>query len=294
MKTILVPTDFSEPAANALQYAAALASQVRGKLILVHVIHKSGSLVNSGAVLPAGGPVDEEYPEKLNQISKTLQLENGLQIEVEAICRYGNLVATLKELVAAKSVDLVVMGTKGANNFLEKLVGTNTAGFMKKAACPVLAIPTQARFSGIKTIAYASDFESEAKTFLQQLFRFAALFKAQVAIVNIISEDQLNIFSNHRVMREIIREFAGQNYSLAQILENDVVTGLQDFVRESQAQVLAVAIHERGFLEGLFHKSVSRQLVYHPTLPLLALPEKSSKAPLSTGQHTQTKIRAGK
>ena len=284
MKTILVPTDFSENATNALNYAAGLASQVRGKLIIVHIINLPVNSIISGVMIPPDAQLMEDGKNELERLSKELRLENSFRFEVETICLYGYFLANLNELVKVKAVDLVVMGTKGATNFLDKLIGTNTSEFIQIATCPVLAIPSGATYTGMKHIAYASDFECEEKTYLQQLFSIAEPFQSEVSIINILTERQLNIFSDNQVIRSITHDFPDKKYSLAQILENNVIDGIQGFVKDNQVNVLAVSIHERSFFESLFHKSISQQLIYHPQVPLLALPDIKSLKYVSTPQ----------
>jgi len=284
MKTILVPTDFSDNATNALNYAAALSSQVRGKLIIAHIINLPVTPIESGFIISTNTQLEEDYKQELNRLSKELRLENGFRFEVETVCQYGYLMANLNELVKTENVDLVVMGTKGATNFLDKLIGTNTSEFIKIAACPVLAIPSEATFTGFKHIAYASDFESDETVFLQQLFDIAEPFGADVSVINIQSERQLNIFSDNQVIRDIAKKFPDYNYSIAQIQDYNIIEGLHEFVHDNNSDIIAVSIHERSFLENLFHISISKKLVCHTTLPLLALPEKPYRKMLFTAK----------
>lgn len=283
MKTLLVPTDFSENATNALQYAAALAGHFRGKIVIAHFMTLPVTPLESGAVIGADPRLEADCQQELDRLSKELRLENGFRFDVETICQYGPLVASLHDLVKTKAVDLVVMGTKGAANFLDKLVGTNTADFIKVAACPVLAIPSQAKYAGIRNIAYASDFEDEEKIFLQQLFGFAGSFDCNVSIVNIFTGDEPQDLAQNPTVREILQDFPDQNYYIFQISKDDVIEGLHEYMKEKRTDVLAVSIHERTFFEVLFHKSISKQLIYHTALPLLALPEKPYKAPVLPG-----------
>jgi len=274
MKTIIVPTDFSDNATHAVRYAAALANQVKAKLIIVHIINLPITpLGNSTLILP-DVQMNEDFHPALNKLSKELQLSDGVDLEIETICQYGYFSANLNEILKSKAADLVVMGTKGATNFLDKLVGTSTSLFIKMMACPVLAIPSEAVFSGIKNIAYASDFECEETIYLQQLFGIAEPLQAEVSIINIQTERQLNIFSDNQVIRAITKNFPNNNFSIAQIQEKDIVEGLHEFTQDIQADVLAVSIHERSFIEDLFHTSISERLIYSSSLPLLALPEK--------------------
>jgi len=279
MKTILVPTDFSENATNVLNYAAALAKQIRDKIIIAHIINLPVTPLESGVFLSPNAQLKEDGQRELNIISRELRLENGFRFELETIFQYGYFLGSLAELVQTHVVDLVVMGTRGATKFLNKRVGTNTLEFIKMATCPVLAIPSGAVFSGIKQIAYASDFESEEPIFLQQLFGIAEHLQADVSIVNIITEHQLDILANGQVLQDINQIIPDKNYSVAQILENDVVKELHTYVQDNQVDVLAISVHERSFFEKLFQSSISKQLLYQPRMPLLALPDEPKQAP---------------
>jgi nucleotide-binding universal stress UspA family protein len=275
MKTILVPTDFSDYATNALYYAAALASQTKSRLVLVHAIAMD-------VIELPGNPFDLKpdlrlevyYLARLEQLASKVRVKHSTHLKVELLCVQGNILDHLNELVVQQEADLVVMGTKGANNKLQRLLGTNTARYIKQAVCPVLAIPVSAWYQGLKKIAYASDFDSQETIFLKQLFHFAKPLDAEVCIFNIKSENQLNLVGDNQVLQQIKRNFPDDRYSIAQLKENDVVSGIQAFIRENQTDMLALSVHKPDFLERLFHKSVSEKLVFQSSLPLLALPEK--------------------
>ncbi|KAA3435945.1 universal stress protein [Rufibacter hautae] len=274
MKTIIAPTDFSDNATNAVRYAAALAHQVKAKLVIVHIINLPSTPIEYGTPFLPCVQLEEGYAQELNRLSKGLQLSHGFGLEIETDCQYGHFLANLNETVKAKAADLVVMGTKGVTNFLDKLMGTNTSLFIRMMACPVLAIPSDAVFSGIRNIAYASGFDCGETIPLQRLFRIAEPLQAEVSIINVQTESQSNIFCDNHVIRDIAKNFPDKDLSIAQIQGKDIVGGLHQFMQDKQAEVLAVSIHMRSFFESLFHRSISGQLIASPSLPLLALPDK--------------------
>lgn len=280
MKTILVPTDFSENAHNALRYAGALASRLNARLILAHIIHLPVAPVESGMVIPVDLHLGEDFSEELNTLATDLRKELNRELDIETICQYGYLTGDLNTLVKTHQVDLVVMGTKGATNFLDKLIGTNSSEFSKTAHCPVLIVPAVAQYKDIQHIAYASDFEGEEGVFLRQLFAIAQLFHAQVSLINVVDRQELNLLSDTEMVEEVTTHFPGVVYSMAQIRIDDIVEGLHTFVAENNADLLAVSMHKRSFFDELFHASISRKLIYHTTLPLLTLPEKPYQMPL--------------
>jgi nucleotide-binding universal stress UspA family protein len=275
MKTILVPTDFSDNATNALYYAAALACHTQSRLVLAHAIAMDViELPGNPFDLKPDLRLETYYLDKLEQLASKVRVKNGIHLQVDTLCVHGNILDHLNKLVVDQEANLVVMGTKGAGNLLKRLLGTNTASYIKQAVCPVLAIPIAARFQGLKKIAYAADFENSDTTFLKQLFRFTQPLDAEVCIFNVKSEDQLDLVEDSQVVQQIKRSFPEQRYSIAQLKENNVVNGIQAFIHENQVDLLALSVHKPDLLEKVFHTSVSQELAFQTTLPLLALPEK--------------------
>jgi nucleotide-binding universal stress UspA family protein len=274
MKTILLPTDFSAPAIQAAKYAAALASQNRDKLLLVHVQAPETAGAPDGVLvsLPPDPRLEVYYQQKLRELAQQLQLDYGFLFQPETICAVGNLPEQLNEIIRREQVDLVVMGTKGAHQFLEKLIGTNTAGFIKQAICPVLIIPESAGYAGIKTIAYASDFDTGQAVYLQQLLAFAQPYTPTIYILNVVDVDKMGSVPDINILQQIQKKYPDINLSIAQTKEDDVVTGIRQFVQDNQVDILAVSVQIRPFQEEIFHHSITRQLAFGAPVPLLALP----------------------
>ncbi|WP_192820459.1 universal stress protein [Rufibacter sp. LB8] len=273
MNTILVPTDFSANALNAIQYASDMASVVKGKVILFHALHELiiSTPEEPNAVQP-GVLLQEGYLGELEKISRTIRLEHGFRFEVECICEPAPLYQTLSKLVVQHQVDLVVMGTKGASTFLDKLIGTNTRIVMEEVPCPVLAIPANVQFQGFNSITYASDFEKDEAPYLQQLLALAKPMAAVIQVLNIKTEEELDLVSDQQVVTDIEETLAGHAYQLTQVQADTVLKGVQAFQKKNHTEVLAVALEKRTFWEGFFHKSVSAELAYASTVPFLTLP----------------------
>jgi nucleotide-binding universal stress UspA family protein len=275
MKTIIIPTDFSENAANALHYAAALATQNNSKLVLLHAmpLETLTSMEGSEVALPPDPGLEVYYLNKLVQFGKQIREEKGFAFEMEAVCVYGPLPDNLNKLVCSKQADLVVMGTKGARKLTDSWLGTNAFNYLRQAECPVLVIPQQATFQGIKRLAYASDFDTEEESvYLRQLLAFAEPFAPQTFIVNVKSDEQLRVVSDRKMLRNIKALYPDYPFCFAQVREDDVAAALQEFVKDNQIDILAIGIQKRIFLERIFHHSVSRDLAFHSSGPILALP----------------------
>jgi nucleotide-binding universal stress UspA family protein len=294
MKKILVPTDFSENAANALVYAIQLVKLVNGKLIIFHnadfPLNYTGTNIFPGGDLGMG--IDPAYPagvlnnpelehiqqERINQLATRVRQDMGNTIPVKTFYKYGSFTDNLSEVIREEQADLVVMGTHGASTFLDRLVGTNTASVIKNSLVPVLAIPAEARFKPIKHIAYAVDLESDEDIFLDQLIAFAKPFGAIITLVHIKTENQPDKITDRMLLKELRTRYPGQYLQMTERQGKTVAQGLEEFIIESGSDLLAIGIHKHGFFHSVFHSTVPEQLVFHNTIPVVALPEIQMKA----------------
>jgi nucleotide-binding universal stress UspA family protein len=280
MKTILVPTDFSDHADNALYYAEALARQTNSRLILVHAIAREViELPGNPFSLKPDPRLEAYYLDKLDHLAGRIRAKQGSHLKVTTQCVHGNILEHLHELVRSQEADLVVMGTKGAHHLVQKLMGTHTARYLKQAICPVLAVPLSARYQGLKKIAYAADFESADTIFLRQLFLLAQPLQAEVCIFNIKNEEQLDLVDDSQILRQIKRNFPASRYSICQLKEKGVVAGIAAFIRDNPVDMLALGIHHHDLLDRIFESSVSETLAFQATVPLLGLPENPYRPP---------------
>ncbi|MGV3503498.1 MAG: universal stress protein [Adhaeribacter sp.] len=293
MKTLLVPTDFSDNANNALYYAAALASHCEGRLVLIHAIALDVvELPGNPFDLKPDMRLEAYFLAKLENLASKVRVKHGVSLQVDTRVVHGKILEHLNKVVISEQADLVVMGTKGAGNLVKRLMGTNTASYIRQALCPVLAIPVSAWYQDLKKIAYASDFETLETGFLKQLFHFAKPLHLDVCIFNVKSEDQLDLVPDSQILGQIKRAFPDESYSIAQLKGRDVIAGIQSFIKDNHMDILALSVHKPDFLEKLFHSSVSESVAFQTTIPVLALPEKPYRQPQQARRgHSQPQLK---
>ncbi len=243
---------------------------------MVHTVQVPASVMPEGLpLLSLDAQLIEDCEDELQKIGENVRNEFGSSFKVATFCLSGSLNPLVNELVKTQAVDLVVMGTHGAGNLLDTFLGTTTSSFIKAAHCPVLVVPAHATFTPILRMAYASDFETEETAYLKQLFPLASSLGAQVSIINIKSEKQLNIVSDYQALTRINKLFPQNRYSVSQLKHDDVLAGLKEFVLDNQIELLAVSIQDRGLLEELFHHSFTKELALRAFVPFLTLPANS-------------------
>jgi nucleotide-binding universal stress UspA family protein len=275
MKTILVPTDFSKNARNAIRFALELGRDLNARLLLFHVYQVSVPVSEVPLVLLPDYEIDRINQKKMKDLVRDVRKKAGETVEVEGKIGHGTTVARITDFVKTNKVDLVVMGTRGANSVLDRLLGTNTAALMKQAPCPVLAIPAHARYKGFREIIFASDHTTQKAVFSSFLLNLAQKFEAELVVLNVKKDHQGNVGNEIEVPVLIRANYPYDHYNFVSIVEDDPERGIEEFVRKSKPQLLAVTVRRRNFVKGFFHRSIINQLAYELPVPLLALPEET-------------------
>lgn len=290
MQTILVPTDFSDNAANALAYALSLARHLQGRIILFHnseipVTYGSTNLFGAGDLGLGTDPfvpgtalmspeLEKIYQARLDDLAADLRQQTGGSLPVSTIYQWGTLTANLNEIILQEKVSLVVMGTHGSSSFLDRLIGSTTVSVLQEVRQAVLAIPGGSSFQVPRKIVFAADLENDEQAYLAQALAFARAFGASLSLVHVNNKASADPAGQQRHLEALRQGFPDQPLPLVSLEEENIARGLDHLVGQEQADVIALGLHDRGFLASLFHDSVTEQLAYHSAVPLLGLPEK--------------------
>jgi len=143
MKTILVSTDFSNAAHNALEYAAHLAQHTGSKIILFHAYQRvltSADMV----VMETTDDLRVKCEELLHEEIETIQ--KNFSIEIEARIAMGSINPTILAASKAVAADFIIVGMKGSGKTVRKLLGSTGIAVSPKSHIPVICVPECRRF----------------------------------------------------------------------------------------------------------------------------------------------------
>lgn len=272
MKTILVPVDFSENSDNAIYYAIDIAKKINGKLILLNVYE----IEYANSYVPADFVIEEKKDRKKDSMKQlegcVLKIRHAGKIDYEVLSIEGFTVDVILDVIEQKQVNLVVMGTKGAGNFTNAILGSNTAKIIEKSACPVIAVPEEAAFKGIEKITYATLYHQSDVKALEALVDIFKIFDAKITVLHVSDSFESRELENAKFkeFREDVLEKISYNKLHFQILRSeDVETALEEYINEGKVDMLVMSAHHRDFLDKLFGKSVTKHMVYHTSIPLM-------------------------
>ncbi|MFN6945664.1 MAG: universal stress protein [Cytophagaceae bacterium] len=270
IRTILFPTDFSDNAINALQYVTQLAKKFNSAIVLFHSFHMP--------VIKTDVPIEimEKEMNEMEKLAKEKLAKLADQIKKQAnnldtinIVRRGFTVENILNILEEEHIDLVVMGTKGAGGIKEVIMGSNTADVIERASCPVLAVPEQAQYNGLKKIIYAVDHNHIDCDSIEVIVRIAQVFEAELRLLSISKDDETEKLKQ-QLKNEILKKI---NYpqTFLHIIDSDkVLDGINEFAEKEQIDLLVMATRKRHLIEKMFKVSLTRKMAFHGKLPLLA------------------------
>ncbi len=274
MRTILVPTDFSETANNARDYAINLAQKLNAQIILLNTYHIAYSGANAGTIVNLEQLAVKEAQIAMKNESDFLSL-NFPKLEFKTVCKPGLLLDVVKKIGKKKEVDLIVMGTNGAFGFINDVIGSNNSALVGEINIPIISVPQHSRVLYPEKIVIANDLlESGEENLLFYLNKIASEKKSLVDFIFVVKEDddvenkveRLKSKSNELLFRS---EF--------HIIDSEENKNIEDVVFEhvnsQKSDLLILVAHQRGFWENIFHKSISKNMVKHATLPIMVLPD---------------------
>ncbi len=274
MKTILVPTDFSKNSSNAINYAAEIAKLSKAELVLMHIYYIPVVTADAPVVMPAWSDIEKDCLAALKKTARSIHAKYGKSLAIKCVCRMGFAVdETIKQYTEEKKIDMVIMGMHGAGYLTEKLIGSNTSALIKKSDCPVMVINEHVKFKKIKKIILACDYEKiPGKPVFNILKKFVTLFKSEVFVLHVINENKKIAASKETIInKEIIKSLKGADVSFCFIENDNTISGINEFAAEKKADMIVIIPRVHNFLDRVFKESNTKRMVFHSSIPLLAL-----------------------
>lgn len=271
MKKIIVATDFSAEADNAMHYAATAASDGKYEVILFTLQNISIHALNSRISPEALDQLIKKYQEKLNVVSAKLAADYA--IKVTPYFAMGDFYEELPKCYEAHHADMVVLGM--AQKSLEQdLLGNTTTQSLHRLKFPILAIPLSAKYKSIKNILFACDIvRGVHKQVLENVKSISTDFGAKVEVFHVsnkVAELKQDIIANQ--LAEIRQEFKGISYQYKNVQSNEILKAIKTEMENIQADLLIMVPYRHGFWASLIHKSRTRVMASSNNIPLLSLP----------------------
>jgi nucleotide-binding universal stress UspA family protein len=200
-------------------------------------------------------------------------------INIKTELMEGDAVESILEFAKDSSIDLIIMGTKGAGKVKERLVGTVAAAVTARSKVPVLVVPGEYEIEKPDGILFATNhFEKNTKA-LDPIIEMAKLFSASVhavVFVDIDKADAADYLEKGRKLDEYM-QFLKKTYPgitfMAELIEGkEFESAIELYHTVHETDMAAMVTYSKGFWEKILHKSATRKMIYHSHIPVLAIP----------------------
>ncbi len=273
-----MPTDFSKNALNAARYALDLFRHEPCIFYLLNVYQVDGYSIDTMMMVPEPGERAYEAAKKrsetgLEKFMEMLRLHGeNPKHQFETIATFNSLVYGIKHLIAEKDIEMIVMGTRGATDANSIIFGTNTIHVMEQVQdCPVLAIPSDFRYTPPREIVFPTDYKAAFKRReLKYLLEIVAAHSGVLHILHIEQEPELSREQqgNKELLQSILEETPHEFHTLSDLKLHQ---GIGAFVASRKSDLIAFMNRKHSFLGKILSKPLVKELGYHYQIPILEL-----------------------
>ncbi len=276
IKKILFPTDFSQNAQNAFRHCLKMADIWKAEIEVLHVVFPEyegldlpvlAASATNDKVAVAREMVKNFSSSGLHEVTD-LKAIPALQHSVEI----GTPASTICNIARRDQADLIIMGTKGKHDRLEKLFGSVTSGAIKKAPCPVLVVPENAPYEDLSILAYATDLDAADPYHLWQVGKLFEQFSPILHCVHVNVSDTISEVVEFTDLPRFFEKHApALKIDFHPLPKQPIVDGLLSFVEDHAVSLLIMYAHQHSLIEQLFRQSQTRKMAFHTQVPLLVM-----------------------
>lgn len=275
MKTIVIPTDFSPAATNALHYGMEMAKTIDASLLLFHAYQVPVSFTDTPLVLVSVEELKQSAEAQLEKLKKEVEHISSGSLKIYTEIRLGNMSDELELLCEKIQPFAIVMGTKGTSGLEKVLFGSNTLTAIRHLKWPVITVPPGKQFgAGIKRIGFACDYKEVVKTTpAAVIIQFAKVFQAALHVLNVDYHDKhfKPETPEQSALLHTMLEECNPEYHF--IEHRDVEDGINEFAEKNNIDLVIAIPKKHKLLDALFSTSSTRQLVFQSHVPVMCVHE---------------------
>ncbi|WP_026452424.1 universal stress protein [Aequorivita capsosiphonis] len=276
-KHILIPTDYSKNAFNAIVYAFEL---LANEVCTFHIFHSyflTGA-AKGNLLFPEPEPHEYDTAARWSGDSmERLKIKVGLLADnpkhtIHFDHEFGTLIELLEEKIKREGIELIVMGTRGVTDDGEVAYGRNAVNVMESIReCAVLAVPANVSYKTITEIVFPTNFKSHFNKVEMEIFvKIAQRKNSPIRILHIGKETDLSE-KQKKNRKEIENYFKDLEYTYHWLEKTGVKEGVLSFVAERKSGMIGFVNRKHWFFGSVFSNPLVKSLGVHSKVPVLAL-----------------------
>lgn len=262
MKQIIVTTDFSAPANNAMHYAGGLAQKAGVGLLLLHVYQIPVSMSEVPVLMISADELKNNADAGLQKAKETL-LKTYPALDIATESRMGDVTDELNILCREVTPIAIVTGKHGASGVERFFFGSTSLSIVRHTSIPVIVVPERTAAADVHSIALAVDERSQLPH--QKISALVNLLGAQLHVIHIQPQSTST--------RELPMTVEGLTVVRKTIKDDEFLHGIQTYLADAQIDMLMILPHRHTFLERLTFKTHTEELLKKISIPVICITE---------------------
>jgi len=266
MNTIVVATDFSASANNAMLYAANIADKMQASLLLVNVFQIPISMSDVPVMVM---PVEELKQQVDGNLVRSRELINAsyTTLKVETESRMGDVNDELKDVCKERNALLIVVGKHGISGIEKVFLGNTALSVINHSDVPVLSVPNTIQPTTIANAVVATDLTKHSNDVLDKTQNIIESLGCRLHVVHVKNH-------NEDVSTDDLRNILPYENAIYNILKaDDFSDGISQYISENKINLLIFFPHHHNLMEKLFFKTHTAELVDEINIPMLSIRE---------------------
>jgi nucleotide-binding universal stress UspA family protein len=270
MKKIIVPTDFSDCANNALKAASDIARKGNAEIHLVHVYERPvWGFAEVNVDIVKNRQVHDKIEEELYRAS-ALPFMRGIKVvkHIFADIKINKALGHKK----LSDADLIVMGSHGISGWREFFIGSNTEKVIRYVDIPVLVIKEWYENFEVRNMVFASNFFREADDSFMKIENLSRLFVSKIHLLKVITPGNFEpSYNSINLMKDFARRQYLSSFSINTYNDDTVEDGVLNFCKTAGIDLISMETHGRTGLAHLINGSITENVVNHVSMPVLSV-----------------------
>lgn len=276
MRRVLIPTDFSKNAFNALKYACQVFKYERSEFLILHAYADevyNQEIKSNRSYLEELKEVTAQYVE--DQLKEVLhQLHDyspNPKHSYKTIAAFGSLVDEVNRWVNSNNMDLVVMGTQGKTNRRTENFGSNTLKVLKYVHCPVMAVPEVYDYNAPREILFPTNYRVLYKRReLKLLGEMSGSYRSTIHLLYINPTKELSAqqMDNRRFLEGCLSK---PSLVFETTIESDKSAAIAKYINHRKIDLLVIVNSRHGPTDDILHPSTIDKIGWHLKIPFLVL-----------------------
>ncbi|WBV57092.1 universal stress protein [Chryseobacterium daecheongense] len=274
MKKILVASDFSHSAGNAMLYALSFAKALKMEITVLNAIHPTEGINNNiyNVVF-----IEDYYARKRKALQEWtesfIQSEEYKDIPVKTICDVGFLRNVVTKYAEYHEVSFLVMGITGATG-IKGIVGSNTSMALSKIRIPTLIVPIESAMPEVPVITLATDYKTTKLSVrdVKALNQILKVSKPKKLEVLHISEKETNPKVIKNGEKKLTAQFPSVEINFNYIDEEGKTSnGIIEFIDNNETDILCLVKRNHNIIYRLFSSSTVEEILNKSVKAILVL-----------------------